>query len=323
MPAMPLPIVRSGDGRVTYGEFLLQRELGRGGMGVVFLATKPPDADPLALKILNPDVAADPENVARFAREARFMLSLDHPNIVRAHDVGAVGSSYFLSMEFVPGDDLRECIERDGTIEVGEALRLMRQVASALEYGDARGFIHRDVKPENILICPTGEAKLADMGMAILAGREDLRLTAPGTLLGTPAYMAPELARAERDVDLRSDVYSLGCTFYDAITGAPPYSGSSNPIVILQKHLKETPVPPSRRLKGIIEQVDALLMQCLEKAPEARFQTYAELNEAIDWALIAHASSTGRPVGGKRRHSTRRTKTPRMRGSPGAIAFED
>jgi len=319
-----LPIVHTPDGRALYGQFELERELGRGGMGVVFLARKTGQQGHIALKILSPDMAGDRENVARFLRESQFMISLNHPNIVRAYEVGMVEISFYLSMEYVAGDDLHDRIAKNGFIGPGEALRIMKETATALEYGASRNVVHRDVKPENILISQNGTVKLADMGLAVLAGREDFRLTAPGTLLGTPAYMSPELARAERYVDLRSDIYALGCSFYHAITGSPPFVGSMNPVVILQQHLNETAPLPSDLVPGLDPKIDLLLMKCLEKRPEDRYQSYPELIAAIDGTFRACCLPKEGVVPTRTiAMAAGRTPTPRMRGMHNALTFED
>jgi serine/threonine-protein kinase len=319
-----LPIVHTPDGRALYGKFQLEQELGRGGMGVVFLAREAGRKEPIALKVLSPDMAGDRENVARFLREAQFMIALDHPNIVRAYEVGVVEISFYLSMEYVAGDDLHERMAENGFIEPGEALKIMKHTATALEYGAARGVIHRDVKPENIMISTGGTVKLADMGLAVLAGSEDFRLTAPGTFLGTPVYMSPELARAERYVDLRSDIYALGCTFYHAICGTPPHVGSMNPVVILQQHLNETPALPSTLVQGLDPKIDLLLMKCLEKNPDDRYQSYPELIAAIDGTFRACCFPKEGVVPAKTMvMAVGRTPTPRMRGMRNALSFED
>ena len=319
-----LPIVKAADGRVVYGGFELKRELGRGGMGVVFLAQKSGQEEPIALKILSPDMAGERENVARFLREAQFMISLNHPNIVRAYEVGMVEISFYLSMEYVSGSDLHERMGEDGYIPPCEALQIMRQIAEALDYGVARDIIHRDVKPENILISSDGTAKLADLGLAVLAGHEEFRLTMPGTLQGTPAYMSPELALGERDVDLRSDIYALGCTFYHAICGMPPHGWSMNPAVMLHKQIHETPDIPSDFIPGLDPKIDRLLMKCLAKAPEDRYQTYSELLAAIDGTFRASCFRKAGVVPAKTIiPGVSQAPTPRMRGKHDAFKFED
>jgi serine/threonine-protein kinase len=277
------------------GEFLLERPLGRGGMGVVYLARKGPRGREIALKLLNPasELEDDRTRVRRFRREAKFMLALEHPNIIRAYEVGVVGRYHYLSMEFVPGESLKDMILRRGRVEPRAALKMMRQVADALCYGARRSVIHRDLKPENVLVRPDGVVKLADMGLAILANRKDLRLTATGMAMGTPLYMSPEQAQASRDIDTRSDIYSLGCTFYHAICGSPPFDGP-NPFVIIEKHLKEDPGPPGRLVPGLDLRVESILLRCLEKKPERRFQSCAEVIAAIDRVLAPEGKGAPR-----------------------------
>ena len=269
------------------GDFVLRRELGTGGIGTVFLAEDRADGATVALKLIDPVASADDADVARFVRESDFLLSLDHPNLVKAFGVGALGEQYYLSMEYVPGETLLERIERDGRVEPGEALGIMRQIARALDYAAGIGLVHRDVKPENIFLMPNGTAKLADMGLAILASREDLRITGPGTVLGTPDYMSPEQAMAEHDVDVRADIYSLGCTFYHAICGRPPFPGDDNPIVALQRHLHETPTRPRDLVPILTRAAEAVLLKCIAKDPDRRYHNPNALVRALDTALVA------------------------------------
>ncbi|MHC4248518.1 MAG: serine/threonine-protein kinase [Planctomycetota bacterium] len=279
---VPVPPVPEAGRRL--GDYVLEEHIGAGGIGQVFVARRPSDGERVALKVINPVSVADAEAVAQFRRETKFMLGLDHPHIVKVFDVGTVEGQHYLSMEYVPGENLKQLILREGRLEPGGALRTMRQIADALDYGARREVMHRNLKPENILIRADGVAKVADMGLAILANRENLNITAAGFTLGTPEYMSPEQARAQRDTDTRSDVYSLGCTFYHAICARPPFEGA-NPILVVAQHLKNPPAPPSELVPGLAEGVEAILLRCMEKDRESRFQTCAELVQAIDDAL--------------------------------------
>ena len=289
------------------GDYVLEEHIGAGGIGQVFVARRLSDGERVALKVLNPVSVADAEAVAQFRRETESMLGLDHPHIVKAFDVGSVEGQHYLSMEYVPGENLKQRIGREGRVEQGDALRIMRQIADALDYGARRGVIHRNLKPENILIRADGVAKVADMGLAILANRENLNITAAGFTLGTPEYMSPEQARAQSDMDTRSDVYSLGCTFYHAICARPPFEGA-NPILIVTQHLMNPPAPPSELAPGLGEGVEAILLRCIEKDRESRFQTCAQLVQAIDGELgpAAGAARLRSPKSAKRRLSARR-----------------
>jgi serine/threonine-protein kinase len=278
-----------------FGDYTLKRQLGAGGMGSVYLAVRDADDTVVALKIVDPATSGADDSTFRFAREAKVMMSLDHPNIVRAYSIGTIEGKFYLSTEFVPGDDLLACIKRDGRIEERECLRIMRQVAEGLAYGAERDIVHRDVKPSNILIAPDGTAKLTDLGLAVLAGREDLRLTAPGTVLGSPPFMSPEQAMGERELDVRSDIYSLGCTFYCALCGRAPFGTGGNPVVIMQKHLRDAPAPPRQFVRSLSAETESLILKCLAKSPDDRFRNYAELTAAIDAATAASEAAPPPP----------------------------
>ena len=282
---------KSSAGR--FGEYLVERRLGIGGMGAVYLANRESDGHAVALKVLNPVAGANEGLVKRFIREAQVLLTLEHPSIVKAYDLGSVNGQHFISMEYVPGENLGDTIRREERIDSTRALGIMRQIADALSYGWKHGVVHRDLKPENILVKPDGTCKLADLGLAVLAGREDLRITAPGTVMGTPEYMSPEQARGEHEIDTRSDVYSLGCAIYHAVCGYPAFEGPS-PVAILQKQLREEPRRPSEVVPGLALGVENILMKCMKKEPAERYQTCAELVQAIDRQLAPAARDSAK-----------------------------
>jgi len=263
------------------GRFVLERELGRGGMAAVFLARDEKNDRQVALKVMNHVAESSDDAVVRFRREANFMLALQHNHIVTAYEVGIEEGRHYLAMEYVEGESLRERVMNRGPLPYRDALVVMRQIASALEYISINGIVHRDVKPQNILFVDDKTAKLSDVGLAILAHRKDLRLTAPGLVIGTPTYMSPEQARADSKIDWRSDIYSLGCSIYYAICSRPPITGS-NGIEIAQRHLTDAPVPPSKWMPDVPAQVDELLMRCLAKSPDHRYMIFGDLIKAID-----------------------------------------
>ena len=266
--------------------YILERVLGRGGMGSVYLARRLEDGKQVALKVLDPELASKEKVSERFRREARLMIELDHPNIIKAFSVGMRGNCYYLCMEYVPGETLGALIRRRERLDQFEALRMMRQLGDAIAYGAKVGLVHRDFKPENIIIREDGIVKLADMGLAILSTREDLRLTAAGTTLGTPLYMSPEQARGEREIDTRADVYSLGCTFYHALCGQPPFPGDDG-LKVMRAHLHDEAVRPRKLRPDLREDVEAIVLKCMQKAPERRYQTGADLVQTIDLIMLA------------------------------------
>ncbi len=291
-PAPRAEADESASAEARFGDFIIEKRLGVGGMGAVYLARRASDGLAVALKVLNPVAGADEGLVKRFVREAQCLLTLDHLNIVKAFDLGSENGQHFICMEYVRGENLGTIIEREGRVEPETALMIMKQVAGALSYGWKHGVVHRDLKPENILLNTDGVCKLADMGLAVLANREDLRLTAPGTVMGTPDYMSPEQARAVHDIDTRSDVYSLGCTIYHAVCGRRPFEGPSV-VEILKKHLSEAPRAPREIVPGLSRGAEQILLKCMAKEPVDRFQTCAELVEAIDRERASAAPEGG------------------------------
>jgi serine/threonine-protein kinase len=299
---------KSSAGR--FGEYLVERRLGIGGMGAVYLASRESDGQAVALKVLNPVAGANESLVKRFIREAQVLLTLEHPNIVKAYDLGSVNGQHFISMEYVPGENLGDTIKREERIDSTRALGIMRQIADALSYGWEHDVVHRDLKPENILVKPDGTCKLADLGLAVLASREDLRITAPGTVMGTPEYMSPEQARGEHEIDTRSDVYSLGCAIYHAVCGYPAFEGPS-PVAILQKQLREEPRRPSEVVPGLALGVENILMKCMKKELADRYQTCAELIQAIDRQLAPAAREAAKaPVSAEPKASVQAPAEP-------------
>ena len=224
--------------------FELIEPIGVGGMAAVLRARDTQLDRIVALKILPPEMAADPENVRRFHQEARAAAKLDHENIARVFFCGEDQGLHFIAFEFVEGDNLRTILERRGRLPVGEAVHYMLQVAAGLAHAAERGVVHRDIKPSNIIITPNGRAKLVDMGLArSLEPHADDGLTQSGVTLGTFDYISPEQALEPRDADVRSDIYSLGCTFYHMLTGQPPVP-EGTAAKKLHHHQHVTPLDP-------------------------------------------------------------------------------
>ena len=267
------------------GRYTLERELGRGGMATVWLADDLKHHRKVAIKVLRPELGAL-LGADRFAREIRIAAGLNHPHILPLHDSGLVpasageGDLLYYVMPFVAGDSLRRRLAREASLPVDEAIRLIRQVAAALHHAHLQGVIHRDIKPENILL-HEGEAMVADFGIALAAGAAaDERLTQAGLMVGTPEYMSPEQAAAERELDARSDVYSLACVLYELLAGEPPHSGASARIVIAKRFTE--PVPRVRRLRPAVPvAVEQALMRALAVEPSERFPTAAAFAEAL------------------------------------------
>jgi serine/threonine protein kinase len=252
--------------------FELIEPIGVGGMAAVIRARDLQLERQVALKILPPEMAADAENVQRFHQEARAAAKLDHENIARVFFCGEDQKLHFIAFEFVEGMNLRSLIERRGPLPVAEAIRYMLQVATGLAHASERGVIHRDIKPSNIIISPHGRAKLVDMGLARqLDLHRDQGLTQSGVTLGTFDYISPEQALEPRDADVRSDIYSLGCTFYHALTGQPPVP-EGTAARKLHHHQQIAPVDPRQLNPDIPDEVAAILARMMAKDPKDRYQ---------------------------------------------------
>lgn len=236
--------------------------IGKGGMGKVYKA-RAPDGSLIALKVLAPHLVDNDVQRMRFYQEARIAMQLDHPNMVRAIEVGEDEGRHFIAMEFVDGETLRQRIRRGGPLREKDAIRIIAQIAQALHKAHKRGLIHRDVKPDNILIPKEGPAKLSDLGL-VKSLDADLNLTKTGRGLGTPHYMAPEQFRDAKNVDIRSDIYSLGATLYVAVTGETPFGGGP-PLETFLKKSKNAYIPP----KTLNPRLSARVVEAIERAMDA------------------------------------------------------
>jgi len=263
---------------VLAGRYSLERELGRGGMGVVILARDVALDRLVAIKLLPPFMAGHPVMRERFLQEARTAAGLSHPHIVPIHSVEEHGEMVFFVMGYVDGETLRERVERMGPLSPRAAMKLFQEVAWALSYAHEHGVVHRDVKPENIMIeRATDRALVADFGIAQLA--DDERSTPRGQVVGTARYMSPEQAAGE-EVDARSDLYSLGASAFFALTGRPPFQAANVP-ALLAKHVTEPAPRLASMRKEVPDKLALVVDRCLEKAPEARFASGHELAEAL------------------------------------------
>ena len=265
-------------GEISGGRYALSELLGSGGMAEVFLAHDRILGRDLALKVLREDFAKDPGFVARFQREAVSAAALNHPHVVQVYDQGrSEDGRLYIAMEHVPGGTLKDLITRRGALEPAEAARLASQVAEALGAAHERGLVHRDIKPQNVLIDEASDAKVADFGIALAASTS----TTSGTnrVFGTASYMSPEQAMGER-VGPASDLYSLGVVLYEMLTGTLPFE-AEGALAMVMKHVTEEPIAPRKRDPHVPEAMEALVMGLLAKDPEDRCGSAFELAEEL------------------------------------------
>src|SRR5437762_8980921 len=267
--------------------YTIERELGRGGMATVYLAQDRKHHRQVAIKVLKPELAAalGPD---RFLREIETAARLNHPHILPLHDSGQAGGSLYYVMPYIEGESLRERLEREGPLPLEDALRITRDVTSALSYAHGHDVVHRDIKPENILLSG-GEAVVADFGIArAITAAAAGTLTETGIAIGTPGYMSPEQATESERLDGRSDIYSLGCVLYEMLAGEPPYTGA-NVRNVIAKQLTD-PVPSVRRLRDTVPPtIDAAISKSLAKAPADRFATADQFGEVLMASVAAPA----------------------------------
>jgi hypothetical protein len=299
--------------------YALERELGRGGMGTVYLARQLSLDRPVALKVMGKRWASDPVFVARFTREAYAAAQLSHPNIVQIHDIGEVDGTRFFSMEYVPGRTLAHLVKAEGKLDPETAVGFVLQAARGLKHAHDRGMIHRDVKPDNLLLDEQGLVKLADLGLVKTGSAErgarhetpepklDLSavprsalrvpssdLTGVRIALGTPAYMSPEQCRDAAKVDHRADIYSLGCTLYVLITGRPPFEGTTA-LELMSKHAYDPLVPPEQIVARVPKEVSAVIQKMMAKDAADRYQTMAEVIRVLEAWLGVRTAGTFSP----------------------------
>lgn len=257
--------------------FVIQRALGTGGMGAVYLANDERLGESVALKIMHGMALLDPAAGDRLRREASAARRISHPNVVKIHDVGEDAGHVFLSMEYVEGQSLKELISRQRMLPLERVRSYLAEICVGLAAAHGQGVIHRDLKPANVIVTPDQRVKIIDFGLARIANLEGM--TATGMLLGTPEYMAPEQIKGG-NIDPRTDLYSLGALAYHAITGRPPFHGD-NPISISLAHTTEQPIPPSRLRPGLSAEWDAFVLKALSKAKEDRFDSADAMREAL------------------------------------------
>ena len=278
----------SGEKSNILGDFKLLRKLGQGGMGAVYLAHQISLDRPCALKVMSKDLAAKPGFVERFKREAKAMAKVEHPNAVRCYAVDEAKGLHFVAMELVDGKSMQDWIDELGKLSVPDALHVTLLCADALGHAHGMNMIHRDVKPDNILVTKNGGVKVSDFGLA-KALDDDMSMTQSGTGLGTPHYMAPEQARNAKHVDLRTDIYALGGTLYHFLTGQTPFKGET--IVDLITSKERGSFTPAKRLNPEVpERLDLILDKAMARDPKYRYATMAEMITDLESLQLASES---------------------------------
>ncbi|MBE3100384.1 MAG: protein kinase, partial [Planctomycetes bacterium] len=277
-------------GTTFAGRYQIIEELGRGGMGRVYKVLDKEVHAKIALKLIRPEIAADRATIERFRHELKTAREISHKNICRMYDLGRDGGTYYLTMEYVSGQDLKSMIAMSGQLGIGTAISITKQICDGLEEAHRLGIIHRDLKPQNIQIDKGGHAKIMDFGIARSLMAKGL--TGAGVVIGTPQYMSPEQVEA-KEVDARSDIYSLGIILYEMVTGRVPFDGDT-PLSVAMKHKLELPRDPRELNATIPADVDRLILKCLEKDRDKRYQSAADLR--VDLARIEQGLPTTEQV---------------------------
>ena len=265
------------------GRYLVESELGRGGMATVFKGTDTVLGRPVAVKVLSRQYSGDANFVTRFRREAQAAASLNHPNLVSVYDTGTDDGVHFIVMEYVEAKTLADYLAGGGRIMPERSIEIAEAVCDALSVAHAHGIIHRDIKPANVMITSKGDVKVTDFGIArVISGADTLAQTA--AVLGTASYLSPEQAQSQ-PVDQRSDIYSLGVALYEMVTGRPPFSGDS-PVMVASKHVLEQPTPPSKLNPDVSPELEAVIMKAMAKNPDNRYQDAEEMKADLERARL-------------------------------------
>ncbi|RME74920.1 MAG: serine/threonine protein kinase, partial [Planctomycetota bacterium] len=270
-------------------DFQILEDIAQGGMGIVYKVFDRKEKRISALKVLNLAVLLPEEReeeIARFQREARLAMEIEHPALVKAYRAGCENGIWYYAMEYIPGEDLGEIIDRQGTMEVEEVIPIMITIAKALQYIEEKGMVHRDLKPDNILIGYDGTVKLCDYGL-LRRKKVSTAITSAGISIGTPNYMSPEQAKGDVELDIRSDIYSLGMTLYHLLTGKTPFESTSVTLT-LSRHIFEK-VPSIRKYNPEIHpDLEGIIAKMTEKKPSKRFQSAKDLVEALENFFSCH-----------------------------------
>lgn len=274
--------VHGPEGMIFANKYRIVKLIGSGGMANVYLGIDMNTGVNVAIKILKPEFSSDEEFIRRFDAEAKSVASLNHANIVKVYGVGHEGNFRFIVQEYIDGITVKDLINQNGHLDWRNAVPIVIQIGLALDYAHQNGIVHRDIKPQNILISRDRVAKITDFGIARAASTTTITMT--GVQMGSVHYFSPEQARGG-NVGPQSDVYSLGVSLFEMVTGRLPFDGDSN-VAIAVKHLQETPPVPSSLMQGIPKGLDSIIAKCMQKSPERRYQTMRQLVTELDSLLV-------------------------------------
>ena len=265
-------------GSTFAGRYQIIEELGKGGMGKVYRALDKKLNEEVALKLIKPEIASDKKTLERFNNELKFARKIAHKNVGRMYELMEEKGTHFITMEYVPGQDLRGLIKQSGQLAVGTAISIAKHVCEGLTEAHRLGVIHRDLKPQNIMIDKEGNARIMDFGIARSVSGKGI--TGAGVIVGTPEYMSPEQVES-KETDQRSDIYSLGVILYEMVTGRVPFEGDT-PLSVAVKHKTETPPDPMQINSQIPEDLSRLILRCMEKDREKRYQSAGEVRSELE-----------------------------------------
>jgi serine/threonine protein kinase/tetratricopeptide (TPR) repeat protein len=294
------PIKELATGSTVAGRYQIIEELGKGGMGRVYKAFDTEIKEKIALKLLKPEIGIDEQMIERFRNELKLARKISQRNVCRMHDLNREEGAYYITMEYIVGEDLKRLIRKVGQMSAGKTISIAKQVCEGLAEAHSLGIVHRDLKPQNIMVDEAGNAKIMDFGIARSLKMKGI--TGAGVMIGTPEYMSPEQVEG-KDVDQRSDIYSLGVILYEMVTGRVPFEGDT-PFTIGVKHKSEIPKNPKELNGQIPEDMSRLILRCLEKDKEKRYQTTAEIVSDLD-KIEKGLPTTERVVPGRRPFTSR------------------
>jgi tetratricopeptide (TPR) repeat protein len=301
------PIEELTTGSIFADRYKIVTELGRGGMGKVYRAIDQKIDEEIAIKLIKPEIAADKQTIERFGNELKMARKIAHRNVCKMYYLGEEKGAHFITMEYVPGEDLKSMIRMSGQLSSGMAIKVAKQVCDGLTEAHRLGVIHRDLKPNNIMIDKAGEARIMDFGIARLLKAKGI--TGAGIMIGTPEYMSPEQVEG-KEVDQRSDIYSLGVILYEMVTGQVPFEGDT-PFTIGMKHKGETPQDPKKWNAQIPDDLNALILKCLAKEKDQRYQSAGDVRSQLE--KIEQGLPTTERAVTKKRPATSREITVKFR----------